>query len=59
MTPCSSPGAYSLRDDAQRSLVDSPGAWVFRFRGEKVVEVRAFHDTGAARPPTLKGDDPR
>lgn len=50
-------GRVRLRDDAQRSLVDSPGAWVFRFRGDKVIEVRAFHDTGAARA-TLKGDDP-
>jgi ketosteroid isomerase-like protein len=42
-------GRVRLRDDAQRSVVDSPGAWVFRFRGDKVVEVRAFHDNAAAR----------
>jgi ketosteroid isomerase-like protein len=42
-------GRVRLRDDAQRSLVDSPGAWVFRFRGEKVHEVRAFHDYATAR----------
>jgi ketosteroid isomerase-like protein len=42
-------GRVRLRDDAQRSLVDSPGAWLFRFRGDKVSEVRAFHDTAAAR----------
>jgi ketosteroid isomerase-like protein len=42
-------GRLRLRDDTQRSLVDSPGAWVFRFRGDRVVEVRAFHDIVAAR----------
>jgi ketosteroid isomerase-like protein len=42
-------GRVRLRNDAQRSVVDSPGAWVFRFRGDKVVEVRAFHDNTAAR----------
>jgi ketosteroid isomerase-like protein len=42
-------GRLRLRDDTQRSLVDSPGAWVFRFRGDRVVEVRAFHDNAAAR----------
>jgi ketosteroid isomerase-like protein len=42
-------GRLRLRDEAKRSVVDSPGAWVFRFRGDKVVEVRAFHDNAAAR----------
>ena len=42
-------GRVRLRDDAARSLVDSPGVWVFRFRGDKVTEVRAFHDSAAAR----------
>jgi ketosteroid isomerase-like protein len=49
-------GRVRLRDDAQRSLVDSPGAWVFRFRGDKVHEVRAFHDYAAARA-AVQGDD--
>jgi len=48
-------GRLRLRDDTQRSLVDSPGAWVFRFRGEKVIEVRAFHDSAAARA-AARGD---
>jgi ketosteroid isomerase-like protein len=48
-------GRLRLRDDTQRSLVDSPGAWVFRFRAEKVVEVRAFHDSAAARA-AARGD---
>jgi len=48
-------GRVRLRDDAQRSLVDSPGAWVFRFRGDRVVAVRAFHDTASARA-ALQGE---
>jgi ketosteroid isomerase-like protein len=48
-------GRVRLRDDAQRSLVDSPGAWLFRFRGDKVREVRAFHDVVAARA-ALQGE---
>jgi ketosteroid isomerase-like protein len=42
-------GRVRLRDDVRHSLVDSPAAWVFHFRGEKIAAVRAFRDVAAAR----------
>jgi ketosteroid isomerase-like protein len=47
-------GRVRLRDDVRHSLVDSPAAWVFWFRDDKVEAVRAFRDVAAARE-TLEG----
>jgi ketosteroid isomerase-like protein len=49
-------GRIRLRDDVRRSVVDSPGAWLFRFRGEKVQVVRGFRDQQAARTALAEGE---